>query len=226
VAETKYNQILNAKSNFLDKQSIIKNDSGKAVKQNLGIDYDGAKKLVDKYIIEQKTRLHLRESEAIMRSLAEYLGENEEEWGIIGLLHDIDWDETKNNIKNHTVMAEEILRQAGASEFLIESVVSHCFGNEQCGQYQDRQRNTKLQHCLAAAETATGLIFASALMQPDKKLAAVKLSSLKKKFKDKSFAANCDREIIRECEQAGIELDKFLEIGLEAMKSIAGEIGL
>lgn len=196
------------------------------MEHELGITKKQADELISQYITDQKTRLHLRESEIIMRALARYFGKDEEEWGIIGLLHDIDWDLTKNDLQNHTIKAVEILRQAGASQFLIDSVVAHCYGNSQCGQYPDRQRTSQLEYCLAAAETVTGLIFASALMQPDKKLASVKLSSLRKKFKDKSFAANCDREIIRECEKAGLELDQFLDISLKAMQSIAAEIGL
>ena len=83
-----------------------------------------------------------------------------------------------------------------------------------------------IQYCLVAAETLTGLIFASALMQPDKKLTSVQLSSLKKKFKDKKFAAKCNRADILECEKAGIPIDEFLQIGLTAMQNISDELGL
>ena len=83
-----------------------------------------------------------------------------------------------------------------------------------------------MQHSLAAAETLTGLIVACALVQPDKKLSSVKLKSLKKKFKSKSFAANCNREVMMECEEIGLSLDEFLEIGLRALQGISDEIGL
>jgi putative nucleotidyltransferase with HDIG domain len=193
---------------------------------DLGLDRKKAGELLDKYVADRNTRAHLLETEAIMRGLAGHFGEDEEKWGIIGLLHDIDWDLTKDDLPNHTVKSVEILKEAGASDFLIETVVSHCYGSETCGEHRNKKRESRLEHCLAAAENLTGLIVASALMQPDKKLSSVKLSSLKKKFKTKGFAANCNREIMMECEQAGLTLDEFLEIGLRSMQDIADEIGL
>lgn len=193
---------------------------------NLNITKQQADQLVDKYITNQITKYHLIESEAIMRALAKHLGENEDEWGIIGLLHDIDWDLTKANPKEHLTKAPDILKQAGASDELINAIISHGYGQPACGAPQDKERQTKLEHALAAAETLTGLIVASALVQPDKKLASVSLQSLLKKFKSKGFAANCNREIIMECEKIEISLEQFLEIGLKALQSIADKIGL
>lgn len=192
----------------------------------LCITKEQADKLVEEYIKDPVTKLHLLESEAIMRSVAKHLGENENEWGIIGLLHDIDWDLTKENQSQHCVKAVEILRGAGASDYLIEIIQSHGYANEMIPDLIDKKRETKIQHCLVAAETLTGIIVASALVQPDKRLVSVKLKSLKKKFKDKSFAAKCDRELIRECEKAGIPLDTFLEIGLTALQGISDKLGM
>jgi putative nucleotidyltransferase with HDIG domain len=155
--------------------------------ENLGITKEQADELVEQYIKEPMTKLHLLETEAIMRGLAIYLSEDEEKWGIIGLLHDIDWDLTKDNIEQHCIKAQEILRQAGASEFLIETVVSHGYGNETIPNLKEKKRETKIQHCLVAAETLTGIIVASAQVQSDKKLFSVQFPSLKKKFKSKSF---------------------------------------
>jgi uncharacterized protein len=192
----------------------------------LGITLEQAQKLLDKYIKDDIVKMHCRESEAIMRELAKHFNENEEIWGIIGLLHDIDWDLTKDNPREHTVKAIDILKQAGASDFLIETVVSHGYGSELCGTNQEKIRTTKIQHALAAAETLTGLVIATTLVQPDKKLASVKLESLKKKFKTKSFAAKCDREIIMECEKLWLTLDEFLSIGLKALQRISDKLGL
>ncbi len=194
--------------------------------EDLGITKEQADELVEKYIKEPMTRLHLLESEAIMRELAKYLNEDEEKWAIIGLLHDIDWDLTKNNQEQHCIKSQEILRQAGASEFLIETVVSHGYDNEMIPGLRDKRRKTRIQHCLVAAETLTGIIMASALVQPDKKLSSVQLPSLKKKFKSKSFAANCNRDQVGECEKAGVSIDDFLEIGLRALQGISSELGL
>ena len=191
----------------------------------LGISKEQADALVSQYITDPKTKFHLLESQAIMQGLARRLGEDEEEWGIVGLLHDIDWDLTKDDVKQHTVKVVEILKQAGATDFLINTIISHAYGSI-CGDYAGKQRSARVEHALAAAETVTGLIFASALMQPDKKLVSVKLSSLKKKFKDSRFAANCGREIILECEKIGLSLEEFLDLSLKAMQEIAGEIGL
>jgi len=194
--------------------------------ENLNLTFQQAKELVDKYISDPVTKLHLRETEVFMRSLAKRLNQDEEAWGIIGLLHDIDWGLTKDNPNDHCVKSQEILRNAGGSDFLIETVSSHVYGLEGKSYFSGKERLTDLQHCLAAAETLTGLITSSALVQPDKKLQSVSFDSLKKKFKNKSFAAKCNRDIILECEKAGISLDEFLQIGLSSLRGIADEIGL
>lgn len=193
--------------------------------ENLGLTKQQADELVEKYITDPITKLHLIESEAIMRALARRFGENEEEWSIIGLLHDIDWDLTKNDPKEHCAKCVGILKEAGASDFLTETIVSHGYGAG-CGAPDDKVREGRLQHSLAAAETLTGLIVASALVQPDKKLSSVSIESLKKKFKSKSFAANCNREIIKECEKAGVPLEEFLQLGLKALQGISDKLGL
>lgn len=193
--------------------------------ENLGINKQQAVELVEKYTSDPITKLHLLESEAIMKALAKRFGENEEEWGIIGLLHDIDWDITKTNTSEHCVKCQEILKQAGASDFLIETVASHGYGMDAIPALKDKQRSTKIQYCLVAAETLTGLIIASVLIQPEKKLAGLSLQSLKKKFKNKGFAARCNRELIQECEKAGIPLDEFLDLGLKALQDIHDKLG-
>jgi predicted hydrolase (HD superfamily) len=203
--------------------------------ETLGINYQQAQELVEKYVSEQVTKLHLRETEVFMRALAKRFYKEEEsaaaeamadKWGIIGLLHDIDWDLTKNDNSQHCIKCAEILREAGGSDFLIETIQSHGYGMKEIPEFENKQRGTNLQHCLVASETLTGLIYASALMQPDKKLASVELRSLKKKFKNKGFAAKCNRETILECEKAGIPLDEFLQIGLSSMRGISQELGL
>lgn len=189
---------------------------------NLGLDYQQAKELVEKNVTDPITKMHLRESEVIMRALAKHFGEDKEGWGIVGLLHDIDWDLTKKDTEKHCVTAVEILKNAGASDYLIETIISHCYG---FGEYKDKTRNTRIQHALTAAETLTGLIIANTLVQPDRKLKSVKVDSLMRRFKDKSFAAKCDRERIREGEKIGLTLEEFLSIGLQALQSIDQELG-
>ena len=191
----------------------------------LGLNREQALRLIDEFITEPITKLHLLETEAILRALAKHLNEDEEEWGIIGLLHDIDWDLVKNDTANHCVLCQDILKKAGATEYLIESIISHAYGMEAIPSLQNKERATPIQHCLVAGETLTGLIIATTLMQPDKKLASVKPESLKKKFKNKSFAARCNRDLILECEKVNIPLDDFLNIGLVALQKISTELG-
>ncbi len=194
--------------------------------EELNITYQQAQDLVKKYVSEPITKLHLRETEVFMRALAKKFNENEEKWGIIGLLHDIDWDLTKNNSSEHCIKTQEILKETGASDFLIETIISHGYNSELIPKLKDRQRSSKIQHCLVAAETLTGIIVAAALIQPDKKLQSVSLKSLKKKFKNKAFAAKCNRDIVLECEKVDIPLDEFLQIGLSSLQNIADELGL
>ncbi|HLN18647.1 MAG TPA: HDIG domain-containing protein, partial [Patescibacteria group bacterium] len=121
----------------------------------IGISKQQADELVEKYISNPITKLHLIESEEIMKALARKFGEDEEKWGIIGLLHDIDWDLSKDNTMEHCAKMVPILKEAGATDFLIETIQSHGYGNPQCGAPQDKIRSTKLEYCLAAAETLT-----------------------------------------------------------------------
>jgi predicted hydrolase (HD superfamily) len=159
-----------------------------------------------------------------MRALARHLGEDEERWGNLGLLHDVDWEYGEDE---HCAKCQEILSTAGFDQEFIDTVISHGYGFA-CAHNQllDKVRTTKIQHLLAAAETVTGLIYAAALVRPDKKLAGVEVSSIKKRMKDKSFAAKVNREVIKECEAAGIPLDEFLAISLKAIQEIAEEIGI
>jgi len=179
----------------------------------LGIDRKKAQELIEKNIKNRITKCHLLESEAIMSRLASYLydqglldeedkaqmnrDEVSQAWGLIGLLHDIDWDLTKENPEKHCLLAESILKEAGTTPFLIETIQSHAWGKGGVPAFAAYERKTKLQHALAASETLTGLIVASALVQPDKKLKSVSLDSLKKKFRSSGFARGCNREVIK-----------------------------
>jgi lysyl-tRNA synthetase, class II len=196
-----------------------------STKAEAGITYADARKILDDHVKDPVLINHSRESEVIMRALAKRLGENEDVWAIAGLLHDIDWEMTKNKPEEHCVMSKAILKDHGVSEKLIEVMTSHAYGSP-FGCYLSKERTTTFEHALAAAETVTGLIYAYALMRPDKKLANVEVKSIKKKFKDKSFAANVNRGVVMECEQIGLNLDEFLQIALDAMIGIAEEIGL
>jgi len=170
--------------------------------------------------IESKNTIkHMLATEAIMRALARRFGEDEDEWGLTGLLHDIDMELTEGDMNTHSRLGADLARELGASEEMAHAILCH-------NQTHGIPAESRLDKALCCADPLTGLITAAALVRPDKKLAGVEVASLQKKFKEKSFAAGANREQIAWCTQLGIELDDFLELGLEAMKGIAPSLGL
>ena len=189
---------------------------------SLPITREQALELIKKYDKDPYDMYHYLESEAIMGALSKRLDEDEEYWKMLGLLHDVDWGITKNNTAEHLTKAPEILKSAGFDDKFICIVVSHGYGFE-CAGLKDKKRTEKIEHALAAAETLTGLIHAYGLMR--KSLDGMEVSGLKKKMKDKRFAAAINRDIIMECEQIGLTLDEFLDISIKAVQSIAKDVG-
>jgi len=194
-------------------------------KKKLPINREQAIELLKKYPQEESDMNHYLESETIMRALAEKFEEDGEYWGMLGLLHDVDWALTKNEVAEHCIKVEGILKNAGFDEEFIQIIQSHGYGHEVIPKFKDKQRTEKIEYALAASETLTGIIYAYALMR-GKKISDMEVKGLKKKFKDKAFAANCDREIIKEIEKTGLTLDEFLELSINAIKKIKDEIGL
>ncbi|HLC78508.1 MAG TPA: HDIG domain-containing protein, partial [Candidatus Nanoarchaeia archaeon] len=177
-----------------------------------------ALELVKKYNSDSRDLIHYLESEAIMREVASKLGEDTEYWGILGLLHDIDWGLTKDNVSNHLTKAPQLLKDAGFDDEFVSIVLSHGYGYEELPHLKDKKRIRKIEYALAASETLTGLIHAYALMRGSK-VSDMELAGLKKKFKDKAFAAGCDRNIIKEAENF-MNFDEFLACGIEGIKKI------
>lgn len=162
---------------------------------------------------------HSFASEAVLRAIARHLGENEDEYGIAGLLHDIDVEITNANPLTHGPYAEKILK-GKISASALDAIVMH---NEMA---TGKERSTRFQHALAAGETITGLITATTLVYPDKKLASVKTSSVTKRMNQRAFAASVKRENILECEIIGIPLPVFAELAVNAMNDISEVLGL
>ena len=162
---------------------------------------------------------HMLATEAIMRALAKRLGEDEEEWGLTGLLHDIDMELTGEDMNEHSKLGADLARELGASEVMAHAILCH---NPAHGILTE----TKLDKALFCADPLTGLIITAALVRPDKKLAGLEAKSVRKRFKEKSFAAGANREQISLCSELGLELDEFIELGVEAMKGIAANLGL
>lgn len=162
---------------------------------------------------------HMLATEAIMRALARRFGEDEEEWGFTGLLHDIDVELTESDPSFHSKLGADLVRELGASERMAHAILCH---NEIHGVH----RETLLDKALYCADPLTGLITAAALVRPDQKLAGLTANSLMKRFKEKRFAAGVSREQIALCNEIGLDLEEFIAFGLEAMKGIARELGL
>lgn len=192
---------------------------------SLPITREQALELLKKWPQAQSDMNHYLMSEAIMKGLAEKLGEDVNYWAMLGLLHDIDWALTKENTKEHGTKVEEILKEKGFDNDFIEIIKSHIYGYEESPIFKDKTREKKIEHALAASETLTGLIYAYALMRGNM-ISDMQAKGLKKKFKDKTFAAGCNRDIIREIERVGLSLDDFFDVGIKALQRIKDEIGL
>ncbi|HBN09419.1 MAG TPA: hydrolase [Cyanobacteria bacterium UBA8530] len=185
-----------------------------------GITREEALDLLRRNVKNESMIKHCHASEAVMVALAKRLGEDEKTWGLAGLLHDIDIEITGADLSEHGLKAVEILDAAGVSKEISLAIKMH---NESA---HGIPRSERFHHALAAGESITGLITATTLVYPDKKLASVKPSSVVKRMKEKSFAASVDREIIRECEKIDVPLPEFAALAIEAMREIAPELGL
>ncbi|MCM1043915.1 MAG: HDIG domain-containing protein [Candidatus Gastranaerophilales bacterium] len=181
------------------------------------ISRDAAFELLQKYNQDPFHIQHALTVEGVMRWYARELGygEDEEFWGLVGLLHDIDFEQYP---EQHCIKAPELLREGGVSEEMIHAVCSHGFGLT-----VDVKPEHEMEKVLYAADELTGLIWAAALMRPSKSTQDMELKSLKKKYKSKGFAAGCSRDVIEKgAQMLGWELDVLLERTLEAMRACEG----
>lgn len=185
-----------------------------------GMTREQAFDLLQQHVKSPNMLNHCLAAEAVMRALARRTGADPEQWGLAGLLHDLD-AESHTDLEVHTRETARVLNEAGVAAEIVEAIRLH---NEQA--HPGARRSTPFHHLLAAGETITGLIVATALVYPDRKLASVQVKSVRKRIKEKAFAAGANREIIRECELAGVPLDEFCDICLQAMQGIAAELGL
>ena len=189
------------------------------------ISREDAAALLKKYNKDPVHIQHAFTMEAIMQWYAKELGyENDAEyWGIVGLLHDIDFELYP---EEHCLKAPELLKEGGVGDDIIHAVCSHGYGiTVGCGKTIDVKPEHEMEKVLFAADELTGLIWAAALMRPSKSTKDMELKSLKKKYKSKGFAAGCSREVIeRGADQLGWELEKLLTMTLQAMADCEDEI--
>ncbi len=177
--------------------------------------------LVKKYVKNKNSIKHMLAVEAVMRSLAQKLGEDEEVWGLAGLAHDIDMEivDYKNDPQNHGKKGAEILRENKAKEEVVIAALAH---NRETGQ----KRESLLEKAIYCADPLTGLIIASTLVLPSRKLADLSSKSVLRRYKEKSFAKGAERKVIAACAEIGVDLAEFAEIGLTAMQAISNELEL
>ena len=173
--------------------------------------------LVKKHVGTTNLVKHMLAAEAIMRRLASHLGEDEETWGLAGLLHDIDYEETMNTPEKHALVGAKLLESLGLEPAIVQAVLAHA---------NKGPRLSSMDKALYATDPLTGLLVAAALVHPDKKLAALDVEFVLNRFREKSFARGADRDIIRSCSDLGLELEEFIALGLEAMQGISKELGL
>ncbi len=176
--------------------------------------------LVKENVTKRNFVYHMLAVEAIMKSLAKQFGEDEHLWGLTGLLHDIDYGKTENTPEKHATLAEEILKDFALPEEIIRAIKAHNY------QYTNVKPETRMEKALIAGDAVSGLLVACALVMPSKKLADVKVKTVKKKFSAKDFARGVDRKRMLFCEEIGIPREEFFQISLNGLKPISTEIGL
>jgi putative nucleotidyltransferase with HDIG domain len=184
------------------------------------INREQALNLLRAHCAEEVLIKHSLATEAVMQALAKRLGHDPDRWGIAGLLHDLDYDETKEDPARHTLRTEEILREQGVEEEIIEAIKAHN------AEALEIKRDKPFHFAITCGESITGLIVATTLVYPDKKIASVKPSSIVKRMKEKAFARGVRRDAIRECERLGLSLEEFAELSLKAMQGISSQLGL
>ncbi|HET7481318.1 MAG TPA: HD domain-containing protein [Actinomycetota bacterium] len=179
---------------------------------------DEALAIVKKYTKKDITYRHLISVEGVMRALARHFEADEDRWGLAGLLHDLDYEDTADDFERHTLLTVEWLRAEGYDdEVVLNAILAH---------KDPAYRKDLIDRVIVHADAVAGLLVACALVRPEK-AQGMKVSSVKKKLKEKSFAPGVEREEIRDVEESiGIPLDEFLQIGIEGLQAVAPEIEL
>jgi putative nucleotidyltransferase with HDIG domain len=181
------------------------------------MDRDAAIELCTEKAEKETTVRHLISVEGVMRALARRLGDDEDLWALTGLFHDLDQDQTKDDPVGHAFLAAEWLREAGVDERVVNGVLAHA---------HERFRTDRMSKAVVHADAVAGLLVAAALVRPEKAV-GMKVSSVKKKLKEKAFAPGVNRDEVTSVEDSiGLPLDEFLAVGIEGLQAVAPEIGL
>ena len=175
--------------------------------------------LLKKYLRSSNLIKHSIAVEAILKDMANKLKENEEIWAMAGLLHDLDYDYSKHNPEKHATITVQVLDGLVPQE-VVSAIKAHNY------KHTMKDPESSLDKSLIAADAVSGLIIATALIMPSKKLSDVELKTLINKYKDKSFAKGCNRKRIELCEDVGLDVNTFLELSLNALKKNADSLGV
>lgn len=181
------------------------------------MDRERALALVRENVPQANLVKHMLAAEAVMRALARRFGEDEEQWGLAGLLHDLDYAETADRPDIHALRTAEMLEPYGVDGAVVHAILAH---NDKA------PRDTLMAKALWSVDPLTGFLVACALMAEGKKLANVTVDFALRRFKEKAFARGANRDQMRGCEDFGLTLEEFVDEGLRAMQGIAGELGL
>ncbi len=176
-----------------------------------------ALELVNANLTKKNLVKHVLAVEAIMRSLARALGQDEDAWGLAGLLHDLDYERTASDPSNHGRLTVEMISGCDLPPGIDNAVLAHA---------GHAPRNSLMDKAIYCSDPVTGLIVASALMHPSKKLAGIDPDFVGNRFKEKRFAAGASREAIASCGELGLELHEFFRIAIDAMRGIAADLDL
>ena len=187
--------------------------------QKIATDRQAAWGLLTEFTQSESLRKHALAVEACMRAYARQEGEDEEKWGVVGLIHDFDYEKYPS-LDDHPMRGSEILEQRGWPEEIRRAILSHA-------DHTGVTRQSRIEHALFACDELAGFITAVALVKPGKSLAEVDARSVRKKMKDKAFARSVSRDDITQgAQELGVELEQHIAFCIEAMKAIAGELGL
>ncbi len=186
------------------------------------INRDQALNLVKKYVKTKNSVKHMIATEAVMRKMADYFEKDQDLWGIAGLLHDTDMEEVDydKNPEKHGLKSIEILKEEGVeNQEILDAVLAH---NPETG----RKADSLMEKVIKAVDPLTGLIVAATLISPEKNINKIDSDFVLRRFNETAFARGADRDIIKTCEDFDMNLEKFIQLGLEAMQSVSKELGL
>jgi hypothetical protein len=175
--------------------------------------------LMEENIKQTNLRKHCLAVEAVMAELADYFEKDQHKWRLAGLLHDIDYEDTADEPEKHSLIGAEILEEMGMEDKIVKAVRAH-------NGMHELPRESLMAKALYAADPLTGLIVASALIHPDKKLESLDTEFILNRYSDNSFAKGADRDVIASCKEMDLELKEFIKLSLNGMQNISEDLGL